>query len=229
MTDVFAVKIKSPIDENIYQKLSLLMSEEKKNQIFKKYHRIDRERSFISFALAKTVISTKTGILKCDINFDANKYGKPYAIEIPNCHYNISHSGSWVVCAYDAKKPVGIDIEEIKDINYDIVYRFFSKEEVSTFIAKPAEYKLDHLFNLWTLKESFIKAEGKGLSIPLNSFSIKITNQNITLKTIEKIQNRYHFKQFDIEKGYKLSLCSGNATINPNINRIHVEDLLKQD
>nr|WP_084787523.1 hypothetical protein [Anaerobacillus alkalidiazotrophicus] len=44
-------------------------------------------------------------------------------------HFNVSHSGNWVVCATD-NQPIGIDIEEIKPIDFQIVYSFFSETEI---------------------------------------------------------------------------------------------------
>ena len=59
-------------------------------------------------------------------------------------------------------KPVGIDVEKIKDINIKIADRFFSKEESGRFIQKEESERLKYFFDLWTLKESYIKAETEG-------------------------------------------------------------------
>lgn len=52
-------------------------------------------------------------------------------------------------------------------------FAFFSDEEVEDLNTRSLVGKIDYFYDLWTLKESYIKAIGKGLSIPLNSFTIK--------------------------------------------------------
>ncbi len=58
------------------------------------------------------------------IIFDTNSYGKPYLRNREDIQFNISHSVEWVVCVID-KQSIGIDIEQIKEVNMDIVKRFF--------------------------------------------------------------------------------------------------------
>jgi 4'-phosphopantetheinyl transferase len=55
------------------------------------------------------------------------------------------------------------------------VEHFFSPAEVSDLEALPAPERADRFFQVWTLKESYIKAHGKGLSMPLAEFSFRFT------------------------------------------------------
>lgn len=97
-----------------------------------------------------------------------------------NIHYNISHSDKQVTGSTD-NLPVGIDVEQIKPIDIKISERFFSKHEFNKLLGKSYTEREPYFYELWTLKESYIKAVEKGLSIPLDSFTIRINGGNITV------------------------------------------------
>ncbi|WP_428231972.1 4'-phosphopantetheinyl transferase family protein [Flavobacterium sp.] len=95
-----------------------------------------------------------------------DNYGKPYMSE-SNFNFNISHSGNTVVCVF-SKQEIGIDIEEINEIDYSLFDNVFSSRE----LAEINNEGLDKFYELWTKKESVIKAIGKGMSIPLTEIEI---------------------------------------------------------
>lgn len=137
-----------------------------------------------------------------------NEYGKQSFLHYP-LKFNISHSGEYLVCAF-SKKEIGVDIQRIKDIDLKIAKRFFAKNEYSYINSMPENEKVDAFFRLWVLKESFIKAVGKGMFIPLNSFEIDFTEDSpkVLCKTIK---GRYSFIEYDIFEGYKMAVCINEA------------------
>lgn len=93
--------------------------------------------------------------------------GKPYLTDNDNFHFNISHSGRWVVIAYGSS-PVGVDVQELRDkVPEGIAQRFFTGDEQS-YVGDDSR----RFFRIWTGKESYIKYLGTGLKTPLNSFSV---------------------------------------------------------
>lgn len=118
-----------------------------------------------------------------------DSYGKPYILE-GGFNFNISHSGNTVVCVF-SKQDVGIDIEEIHEIDYSLFENVFSSREFAT-INKEGLHKF---YEFWTKKESVIKAIGKGMSIPLAKIEIdgaSTTYGNDTWYTKSfKIDNKY--------------------------------------
>lgn len=93
-----------------------------------------------------------------------DEMGKPY---LKDCklQFNVSHSGDYVAIAI-SESPVGIDIQETKSIK-DGMYRKVVQPEEQVLIG---EDRQKDFLRLWSLKESFVKAEGKGLCIPMRDY-----------------------------------------------------------
>ncbi|WP_142334820.1 4'-phosphopantetheinyl transferase family protein, partial [Bacillus pseudomycoides] len=87
-------------------------------------------------------------------------------------------------------------------IEIDVVSQLFSVKEIEDLNLKLPIEKDDYFYDLWTLKESYVKAIGKGLSIPLNSFTIKKSEEGITIDP-NNIYSPYFLKQYQIDPDYK--------------------------
>lgn len=113
--------------------------------------------------------------------FRANAYGRPEIaapmLERP-LHFNLSNARSLVACAVSRAPDVGVDVEEIDrhGETIGIADRYFSSDELRALHAAPAERRQQRFFEFWTLKESYIKARGMGLSIPLEQFSFEVAD-----------------------------------------------------
>ena len=140
------------------------------------------------------------------------KDGKPFLAGFDNVHFNLSHSGTYAVCAFDSD-PVGIDIERIKPVKAGIAERFFSSEE-QQFLDACSVDKAKAFFTVWTRKEAFLKAVGKGLRMDLRSFSVCDTN-TVFSSAGEVLQNGKNSGWFCTSMEYGensiISVCSQNA------------------
>lgn len=205
MLEIYTLAIDTKIRKDDFDCLSGFVSEEKKIRLIR-FHRFeDAQRSLFGDILARYAICRRTGLRNGDLVFRKNDYGKPMLIQPKGIYFNISHSGIFVVCAID-DRPVGIDVEEIKTMDMQIAKNYFTTEEYNGITSLPKDKQTEHFYDLWTLKESFIKADGRGLNIPLDSFSISKNSNRIILTSGEKEVNCY-FKQLDIASEYKLSVC----------------------
>lgn len=220
---IYAVKINSQIEKNIFDELLFFLSDEEQKKIlrFRRYE--DALRGLTSNILLRSIIVSLLKKKNNSIHLYKNKYGKPYIKEIDKFHFNLSHSGDWVVCAVDSSQ-VGIDIEKIHDVDLNLSARFFSEEEHAYLISLDDTKRRETFFDFWTLKESYIKADGRGLSIPLNSFSFKIEDDCILFTTTNELKDCY-FKKYDIDKAYKMSVCSLNSDFPKNPIDISFYDL----
>ena len=100
-----------------------------------------------------------------------NEFGQPYLRDEPDLHFSLSHSGSVALCALSGR-PVGCDAEQVGRGDGRIADRFFHPEEQALLstVRDPAQWQ--RLFaRIWTRKESYLKALGKGLNEPMDSFS----------------------------------------------------------
>ena len=104
------------------------------------------------------------------------EYGRPYLDGYSSPYteggadFNISHSGNRVVCILSTLGRVGIDLEENNDIAIEDFQSQFTVTEWAAITG--AVIPLQAFYHYWTAKESLIKADGKGLQIPLNSLEV---------------------------------------------------------
>lgn len=171
-----------------------------------------RKKNIDSMRFAKDKrLSLGAGILLCHalpgtdpeaVNTGEN--GKPY-LKNADVFFNLSHAGQFALCAVGPEE-LGCDIERIRPAREGIAQRFFHPEELAFLEAAPdAAEKERRFFRLWTLKESFIKATGKGLSQPLNSFCVLWENRSPVLKGEE---SRFAFREYTAPPGYACAVCA---------------------
>lgn len=226
MIEIFAVNLKHQLPQDVYQLLLSNVSGEKRDRIGR-FHRIqDAQRSLISDVLVRRIITDKLGRKNEDIEFEYNEYGKPALKLQQDFCFNTSHAGDWIVCAVH-RLPVGIDVEQVQPIELDIAKRFFSQEEYQELMQREASERLSYFYELWTLKEAYIKAVGKGLSIPLNSFSFCIHSGDIIFKSKEDPRN-YSFKQYKLDPDYKMAVCGRDNSFSDVIKLLKAEELIIQ-
>jgi 4'-phosphopantetheinyl transferase len=169
------------------------------------------------------------GIIKGETSFlfKNDSFGKPYLENYEFLHFNISHSFEWVICGVSNSR-IGVDIEKIAPINYiELSKNFFEISEYKAIIALEKFKQLDYFYYLWTAKESFLKAIGSGLSMPLHTFSIsekgEIRGTGYELHENEK----YKIKKYTNIKGYAISTCTLTPNFPGSIENIHFIDLIK--
>ena len=139
-----------------------------------------------------------------------NSWDKPY-LKYGPC-FNISHSGNLVVCAVNKKNPLGIDVEKISDIKLDDFEAYMSSEQWE--IIRESSNPHATFFSFWTIKESVIKADGKGLSIPLTDIVFK----NLKIDLNDKI---WHLTELKLHKGYACCLACDKPVLL-NIKKIDI-------
>jgi len=119
------------------------------------------------------------------LNFSYSKYGKP-SLEDQNTlqlRFNVAHSGNFALYAFVLDRNIGVDIELINSefASETVAMRFFSANEVAALATFPTSKQLHAFFDCWTRKEAFIKAQGMGLSLPLDQFEVSLNHDQPAL------------------------------------------------
>ena len=108
-----------------------------------------------------------------EIKIMRGENGKPYLAGEGGIYFNLSHSGEYVMCAV-SDRDIGCDIQKFTDTDYRIAERFFISREYDDIAGRETqEQRRDMFYRYWTIKESFLKATGKGISVPLDSFEMR--------------------------------------------------------
>ena len=184
----------------------------------------DKKRSLVSELLIRKALNDK-GMDAAALVYEYGKYQKPYLKNISDFHFNISHSGDYVILAVSDKE-IGCDIEKIRKYDLKIAERFFTKKEYKDIInAKNDEERQKLFFLYWVLKESYIKQNGQGLSQPLDSFEITLgENKQIDVSS-EYNNSDLRLKQINLIPGYCIAVCSYDEDIE--VINIDLNDVLK--
>ncbi|NLB51329.1 MAG: 4'-phosphopantetheinyl transferase superfamily protein [Syntrophomonadaceae bacterium] len=197
-----------------------LISPKKQERLDKIKHLPSAKQILAGEILARSVIRSKLGIKNSDIMFDYNDYGKPRLQNVKDFHFNLSHSGDWAVMAISSAE-VGIDIEQVISLDLTIAEHIFSPYEKQQLSSKPATLQLDYFFQLWTLKESYIKMIGYGLSAALDSFSIQIREGNEFPRLLKIPPEKVYFRQYRLQDNYIIAVCSRNNTFSSMLTEIN--------
>lgn len=139
---------------------------------FKFYHL--REAYILGRGVTRAILARRIGADPRALRFQYSAYGKPSVEGAGQWHFNVSHSGSLLVCALTEVAPIGVDIERVRrqPKAAAIAKRFFSAAEAQRVLAAPADSVAAVFSEIWTRKEAFLKATGEGFSRDLDGFTV---------------------------------------------------------
>lgn len=223
MIEVFALHLIEQFPEDRFMRLLDFVDVDKRNRILRFRRWQDAHRTLLADLLVRFIHIQKTGISNETLTFSVNEFGKPMLEGMSDCHFNISHSGEWIVVATD-RHPIGVDVEEIRPIDFGVAKRFYSNEEYETLLGKPENQQLDFFYSVWTLKESYIKALGHGLNHPLNVFTIRL-EQEIQLVRDQETVSDYYFKTYAIDPNYRLAVCANSNVFADSVHIKNINDI----
>ncbi len=186
-----------------------------------KTERIARMRRESDKALALTAhrllcyaIRTEHGIEPLPQDFALEPKGKPYLKAAPDIHFSISHSGTMAMCALH-DQPVGADIEKVRAVARGVPERIMSAAEHELYMRSSDKKAL--FFQIWTLKEAYIKYCGEGLGLAMNSFTVCPSGRGLTDTGCE-------FWMTQHIPGYQAAVCAKSGA-SPDIVMVDTQQL----
>ena len=180
------------------------------------YFQKHREHFIVGRGLLRHILSRYLEKEPDQLRFCYNSYGKPALIEEAGAEglcFNLSHSHGVALYAVTRGREIGIDIEYFRpDVETKkLAERFFSPREAAALRALPEHLQKEAFFNCWTRKEAYIKADGKGLAIPLNAFDVSLTPGEpaalLSSQRHPQETSRWVLQALDPEPGYAAALA----------------------
>lgn len=175
----------------------------------------DREHFIVSRGLLRTILGRYLDMEPGQLRFCYGPHDKPALAREPGgdtLRFNLSHSHGLALFAVSRGRELGVDLEYIQAHLADdqIAERFFSPREVALLRALPKDFQREAFFIFWTHKEAFIKATGRGLSLPLDQFEVSLAPGApvVLLRTSDqKEASRWSLQPLAAGSGYAAALC----------------------
>jgi 4'-phosphopantetheinyl transferase len=141
----------------------------------------DRCRFQTARAATRCILGRYLGLPPAQVGIEPDQLGKPQldaatvAVD-RRVHFNVSHSGNWILAAFARSFPVGIDVEPLRanGVSEDLIAYVMSDRERRNLQGLPKQRQIAAFFHCWTSKEAWLKGLGVGLTVPLKAIEVSI-------------------------------------------------------
>lgn len=207
------------IEESLHAAYRTLLSAAEKEQEPRFHFARDRCRYLVTRALVRTVLSRYVPVDPKEWMFSTNAYGRPAIMNVEgrDLSFNLSHTHSLIVLGVTRGRALGVDVENFRarEAAIGVADHYFAKAEVAALAAAPSQDRQYRFFEYWTFKESYIKARGMGLSLPLDKFSFHYPDDRAVEIAIDAgladDPARWQFWQFQPAPEYLVAICAERA------------------
>jgi 4'-phosphopantetheinyl transferase len=211
-------------DGTLHARYRELMTPEERARGDRFHFERDRSRYRVTRALVRSVLSRYAPVAPQDWRFEPTAYGQPLITnrepEAQSISFNLTHTSDLVVLAVTRGRAVGVDTENIsRGAMLEVADRYFAASECEHLRALPAEAQVRRFFELWTLKESYIKARGMGLHIGLGRFAFDLRQPTgVSLSTDPDLQDpaeRWALRHLWATPEHPVALCVERLEAQP--------------
>lgn len=175
-----------------------------------------KHQFLVTRALVRSALSMYAPIAPEAWRFIYNEYGRPEVeakFNSQNLRFNLSHTNGLIVLGITLENDLGVDTECLQRKNniIAIAERYFSESEIRQLQQTSETGQIELFYQLWTLKEAYIKAKGQGLHIPLNRFSFNIkTSTSIEISfnpNFDDTPHDWHFWMYTRQPSYQIAIA----------------------
>lgn len=206
MTYTYYTDVRCLANTARFQEKMKLLSPYRQQKIALLRHQKDKNRSLAAGLLLDHALAVY-GIQERSEEYEIGEWGKPTLKYHPQICFSLSHSGDYAICTI-GDKPLGNDIERIKEGRLKVADRFFAKEELAwLYAAQETDERTLRMFRLWTMKESFIKAIGRGMSLSLQDFVVHMEESGRARVRHTFDAKYYHLREYREIDGYCTAVC----------------------
>jgi len=192
--------------------LGFLSSAEKLR--YDQYHPKAARLFLISRVLVKTVLADKLGISPHEVNLLLHPNGKPFIQGSKAVYFNLTHSADVIILAVTEEGEIGIDVErvdhEFEWLRVDSVLDLSEIEWIKENELTDPFSIFQRFFQIWTLKEAYIKCTGEGMSRHLKKLNFHVLPEHIQfLDSTNDAQKteEYYFESYIYESNFIFSIC----------------------
>ena len=145
------------------------------------------------------------------------EHGKPALADYPEVHFNISHADGIAAVAV-SEYECGVDCERVREYDPRVIKRVCTESEQAMIKAAPENELL--FFRLWTLKEAYVKALGRGLVFPMREAAFAFEGDRIQTEISDCV-----FTQYVIDGEFVVAVCELSKALEPHkLSRLNMRD-----
>ena len=201
------------LDAEALSKLHDTLDQDEQQRAEKFTLQVIRDRFVATRGLLRTILAAYLNTDPTGLQFAIGEYGKPTLFD-HQLYFNLSHTADSLAIVTSNLEHIGIDIEQIKprDSLYQLAERCFSATELAAWRLLPKTQQQRAFYQLWTQKEAFVKAVGRGIALGLDQCEINIsTTQLIKIPTEYGLANDWRITELSLEQDF----CG--AVVTPNV------------
>ena len=181
-----------------------------------------RHEFLVTRVLVRSVLGEMLDMAPEALRFVRNEWGRPaLAPELmaSPIHFNISHTEGLVICLVSTENEIGVDTELFSRAPQLLALAptVFAPKELSELAALPIADQAERAVILWTLKESYIKARGMGLALPLDGFAFRFEADRVRLEVEPALGGEGMDWQFDWLRFGAHCISTAIAGANPEV------------
>lgn len=218
----YIISIRQFEDEDVFNNALERISPFRRQKIALLKNVKDKNRS-LGASVALNAALKDYGLEERAMKYDLGKQGKPYFCDNPEIHFSLSHSGDYAICSIGSHE-IGNDIERVRSERERVAERYFASEELDWIcMAQTVREREERIFRIWTMKESFLKVTGRGMSLPLNAFAVIVESDGGIQIRQDVNGTTYYAKEYAMPETlagsdeYKISVCSEVGEFAPEL------------